>query len=59
VADAVAVLGVAGEIRHVAAMTELTPEVVVEAADLLSDAHILSRSSADLHPPARPSGDLR
>lgn len=28
VADAVAVLGVAGEIRHVAAMTELAPEVV-------------------------------
>ena len=44
VADAVAVLGVAGEIRHVAAMTELAPEVVGEAADLLSDAYILSRS---------------
>jgi DNA-binding CsgD family transcriptional regulator len=55
VADAVAVLGVAGEIRHVVAMTELAPEVVGEAADLLSDAHILSRSRplTFIHPVVR------
>jgi hypothetical protein len=55
VADAVAVLGVAGEIRHVAPMTELAPEVVGEAADLLSDAYIFSRSRplTFIHPVVR------
>lgn len=55
VVDAVATFGHAAEVRHVAVLTELSPETVADVADLLADVHVLApeRPLRFVHPIVR------